>query len=159
MKKLYIQSAPESIHHVESFIEQLCDDLKINNTYFGNISIALTEAFSNALHHGNKNDAEKKILIMYEKTNAGLVFRISDEGEGFNFSEIMDSIHHDRFSEDFKGRGLLLMCSLSDDVRFSGNGNTVEILFKIAGINQETSIYRQRLLDAYSKTVRDMANI
>ena len=55
-EKLILESKPENISSVERFVEEICDYYNINDTYFGNILIALTEAFNNSLTHGNQCD-------------------------------------------------------------------------------------------------------
>ncbi|MEZ5198246.1 MAG: ATP-binding protein [Bacteroidales bacterium] len=87
-KTLRLKSMPESIHQLEGLIEEICDHNNLNHNYLGCISVALTEAFSNALIHGNMQDQKKFITISYQKTSTGLSFSIEDEGEGFDHRSI-----------------------------------------------------------------------
>ena len=77
-KKLRLRSLPESINQLEGLIEEICDDYNLNHNYLGCITVSLTEAFNNALQHGNKNNPEKFILIDFQKTSTGLYFKIKD---------------------------------------------------------------------------------
>jgi serine/threonine-protein kinase RsbW len=148
-KTLRLKSVPESIHEVERLIEDVCDSNNLNQSYLGCITVTLTEAFSNALDHGNKRNPEKVITVTYEKTSTGLSFRIKDEGDGFNFHEIPE-IKEDGHEKIFPGRGIFLIKTLSDNVMFVGPGNEIEIGFKISSIDFETTVDRIRKLKDYS---------
>jgi serine/threonine-protein kinase RsbW len=151
-KTLRLKSVPESIHQVERLIEEICDNHNLNHNYLGCISVALTEAFNNALDHGNKNNPDKFITVTCEKTSTGLNFCIKDEGDGFNFHSIPD-IKDDGQEKVFPGRGIFLIKTLSDGVRFIEPGNEIEIGFKISSINYETSVDRIKKLKDYSEAV------
>ncbi len=142
---------PESINLLEGLIEEVCDDYNLNHNYLGCITVSLTEAFNNALEHGNKNNPEKFIFIDFQKTSTGLNFKIKDEGEGFNFKSIPD-IKDDGKEKTFPGRGIFLIKTLADDVNFVGSGNALEIGFKISSINYETAVDRIKKMKEYSET-------
>ncbi len=150
-RTLRLQSLPENIHQVEQLVEDICDDYGLNQNYFGCINVALTEAFTNALEHGNKRDPEKTITIAFEKKSTGLTFNIKDEGQGFDYQRIPD-VADDGKEKTFPGRGIFLIKSLSDDVNYVGKGNEIEIGFKISSIDFETAVDRIKKLQDYSKT-------
>jgi serine/threonine-protein kinase RsbW len=60
---LKIKSDIKEIHEVEKFVEDICDYYNINNSYFGNIIVAVSEAVENSIVHGNKQDPSKSINI------------------------------------------------------------------------------------------------
>jgi serine/threonine-protein kinase RsbW len=155
-KTLRLKSVPESIHQVERLIEEICDSNNLNNSYLGCITVALTEAFTNALEHGNKRNPEKIITINFEKTSTGLMFNIKDQGEGFNFRNIPE-IKDDGQEKIFPGRGIFLIKTLSDDVKFVEPGNEIEIGFKISSINYETAVDRIKKLKDYSESAKKVS--
>lgn len=148
-KTLRLRSLPESIHQLEGLIEAICDDNNLNHNYLGCISVALTEAFNNALIHGNKEDQKKFITISYQKTSTGLSFSVEDEGKGFDYQNIPD-LKEDGKEKVFPGRGVFLMKTLSDDLSFNKTGNRVELGFKISSINYETAVDRLKKFKEYS---------
>jgi serine/threonine-protein kinase RsbW len=152
-KSLRLKSLPESIHQLERLIEEVCDDYNLNHNYLGCITVALTEAFSNALEHGNKNNPKKMIDIQFEKTSTGLSFHIKDEGEGFEYNSIPD-VKDDGKEKVFPGRGIFLIKTLADDVNYVGKGNEVEIGFKISSINYETAVDRIKKFKDYSESAK-----
>jgi len=150
--QLILPSLAENIHQVEKFVEDICDEFNINNTYFGNILVVLTEAVENAMKHGNGNDPKKNVQIIFTSKSEGLSFTISDEGNGFDVSQIPDPTDLNVDPDEIKGRGIFLIKSLADEVKFLNNGKTVEIIFKISSINSEMAIERIKQLKKYSGT-------
>jgi PAS domain S-box-containing protein len=118
------------------------------------IRIAIREILVNAIEHGNlgisfdektralENDtyidlvhrlqkdprlSDRKVTIDYSLDEDKVVYRISDEGDGFNHSEIMNL---DPIKENEKmlehGRGLVMARTEFDSIRFNEKGNIVE---------------------------------
>jgi serine/threonine-protein kinase RsbW len=88
------------------------------------VHLALEEAFLNAVKHGNKMDPNKKVKIDYSVDSDKIEISLTDEGEGFEPSSVADP----RFGEDLYkpgGRGLLLMNSYMDVVKFNEQGNSL----------------------------------
>ena len=128
--KLVLQSNLNSISRIEPYVNQIVSDFGINDEIYGNILIALTEAVNNAILHGNKEDKSKKVTISLVSNHPKkqLVFQISDDGSGFNYSELPDPTAPENILK-LGGRGVFLMRQLSDEVEFMDNGSTVQILF------------------------------
>ena len=145
--ELVLPSSMGNIHQVERFVEGICDEFNINNTYFGNILVALTEAVENAIKHGNKNNNSKAVTIVFSSKPDGFSFLISDEGNGFDLNQIPDPTDPNTDPEEQKGRGIFLMRNLADEINF--NGNNVELIFKISSINKEMSKMRIKQLQQF----------
>ena len=144
-----LKSALTELYHVEKFVEDICDEYSINNSYFGNILVALTEAVENAIKHGNQNDAEKKVTVIFESKPAGLSFIVKDEGTGFDYKAIPDPTDLAENINPCEGRGIFLMKSLADELNTVPNGNGIELMFKISSINNELSVDRINQLKQY----------
>jgi serine/threonine-protein kinase RsbW len=88
------------------------------------VHLTFEEAFLNAVKHGNKNDPTKKVKIDYSVTSEKVEITITDEGEGFE----PESVDDPRFGKGLYepgGRGLLLMNSYMDIVKYNEEGNSV----------------------------------
>ena len=145
------ESTQNNLHLVEKFIEELCDYFNVNNDYFGNIIIALTEAVNNAIIHGNNADSNKKVKVSFQAKNGNLSFTVKDEGRGFDFNNIPDPT--DPSNENAEaGRGIFLIKTLADEVNFLENGSVVEINFKISSINNAVATNR---LQQYIQLTQD----
>ncbi len=150
-KTIRLKSEPASLNQLERLIEEVCDAHNLNHSYLGCISVAVTEAFENALTHGNQNDPKKIIIVDFQKTSAGVTFSIKDDGNGFNHQAIPD-LKDDGKDKEFPGRGIFLIKSLTDNVKFNEKGNQIDLGFKTTGINIETSVDRAEKFQVYKDT-------
>src|SRR5688572_11153601 len=89
-KKHRLDSTVESLATVEGLLDKICYDYKIKEEITGNILVAITEAVNNAIHHGNKLQAEKKVVLEYVLSDKELNFTVQDMGEGFDYENIPD---------------------------------------------------------------------
>jgi serine/threonine-protein kinase RsbW len=127
---LKLTSKPNCIYQVETYVKRLVKKHKLSSDMYPNILISLTEAVNNAILHGNHNDETKEVHILTKKENELLRFIVSDEGKGFDFQNVPDPTSPENL-EKVGGRGVFLMCQLSDQVRFYNNGSTVELVFRL----------------------------
>jgi len=88
------------------------------------VHLALDEAFANAVVHGNKMDPNKKVKVEYSVDSDRIEISMTDEGDGFEPDSVPDPRHGPGLNET-SGRGLLLMNSYMDTVKFNGSGNSV----------------------------------
>ncbi len=130
---LKLKSSSSELNKVEKLVEALADKYYLNDSYFANIMVALTEAFNNALIHGNHNDPDKQIHIGFSLTDKEMIFEICDEGNGFDHLLFLNSRHSEN------QRGIELIQSVSDKVEFSDKGRCISIHFNVASVNQSIS--------------------
>jgi serine/threonine-protein kinase RsbW len=128
---LTFPSNRSNITLVETFIEEVFKDLKVKDEFYGNILVAVTEAVTNAIIHGNNSIDAKMVSISVEtpKENT-LIFTIEDDGAGFNPEDVPDPTSPENIEKPH-GRGIFLMKHLSDKVTFNKNGSSVSIEFSI----------------------------
>jgi len=131
IQKIDFDSSVENLQLVEKLIDQVCEEYKVNQDYYGNILIALTEAVNNAILHGNKSVRSKKIFVCFEPHQSDLMFTVEDQGEGFDYDSLPDPTDPENIDKP-SGRGVFLMKHLADDVKFHNNGRKVELIFKIS---------------------------
>lgn len=129
-QKIRISSKAENIILVEKMIEDVCDLFNINQDYYGNILVALTEAVNNAIYHGNQANPEKTIDISFKSQSDKVSFIVKDEGPGFGYDNLPDPTSPENIEKP-NGRGVFLMRKLADDVTFEDNGSKVILDFKI----------------------------
>ena len=90
MHSIEIGSDLNNIPEVESLIDKVCEDLKLNEDHYGNILIAVTEAVNNAIIHGNKSEQVKSVTVDVVQENGSVVFSVLDQGNGFDFENLPD---------------------------------------------------------------------
>jgi serine/threonine-protein kinase RsbW len=149
-QELEFSSDLKNLNRVEKFIEEISDQYHINNTYFGNLMIAITEAVTNAIIHGNDNDPDKKVKLEFTSDKRGLAFKVIDEGKGFDYKNVPDPLEAENGDVQNIGRGLFLINSLADQVSFNETANEILMIFEISSINQETTLNRIQQLKQYN---------
>ncbi len=88
------------------------------------VHLTFEEAFLNAVKHGNKMDPTKKVKVDYCVDSDKVEISITDEGEGFE-PEAVDDPRFGAGLYEPGGRGLLLMDSYMDEVKYNEQGNSV----------------------------------
>jgi serine/threonine-protein kinase RsbW len=129
---LTINSNPNNILEVESYLKQLDFDFRFDSEKYADILISLTEAVNNAIIHGNKSDESKHVHIHVREKDNGLAFCVTDEGLGFNPTRVPDPTCGANL-ECCGGRGVYIMKALADDISFEENGRKVEMYFDLKG--------------------------
>lgn len=129
-QKLELESTIDSLKEVEKLVDQVCSDYKVNEDYYGNILIAVTEAVNNAIIHGNKQNPQKRFLVAFNPGEDQIIFSVSDQGEGFDFNNLPDPTDPENLEKP-SGRGVFLMKNLADKIEFEDSGRKVNISFKI----------------------------
>lgn len=149
LKELNIDSDTNNLYLVQQLIEDICDEFNINNTYFGNISVAIMEAVKNAIIHGNKLIKQGKVTVLFVRDNAAYTFIIKDNGQGFDYLNLPDPTETDNNINT--GTGIFLIKSLADKVEFVNKGNTIKISFFMTSINFALANERVGKLTFYLK--------
>jgi serine/threonine-protein kinase RsbW len=121
----------ENVTLVEKFIDEICQFYNIGDENYGNILVAVTEAVSNAIFHGNRLNPDKSVRFFYETKANNLCFTVEDEGSGYNPDTLPDPTDPSNL-EVPNGRGVFLMRKLTDDIKFLNDGRRVELYFRIA---------------------------
>ena len=125
-----IPSIKENVSVVESFIENVGEKIRIEETIYGNVLVSVTEAVNNAIVHGNKEDKNKKVRLGLKQNKKSVRFIVEDEGMGFDHNTLPDPTNPKNI-EKVKGRGIFLIKSLSDKTTFKQGGRVVEMPFKL----------------------------
>lgn len=137
------------IGHIEMYLRNmnLCDDGDLVR-----VGTALHEALVNAVEHGNleldsrlKEDGsaafrelavarsiqkpycDRHVNVLVKLTRDEAVISICDEGKGFDPSQLPDPTDPENLDRP-SGRGLLLIRTFMDEVRFSPNGNEITLI-------------------------------
>jgi serine/threonine-protein kinase RsbW len=135
-RHLQIASRMEGITEVEGLINELSEELGVDETHYGEILIAMTEAVNNAIVHGNKLDINKMVDVSVQTEGPKLQFRVTDQGPGFDFENIPDPTAPENLEKP-NGRGVFLMRQLADTCEFEELGRVAILTFEDA-IPQQT---------------------
>jgi serine/threonine-protein kinase RsbW len=119
-----IPSDTSEARRIQDDIEQLLQARYLNDHDVFSIKLALEEALVNAIKHGNQMDRDKKVHIAYQLFSDGFYVEITDDGPGFDPSDVPDPTAFENLERPC-GRGLMLMRHYMTKVSFSARGNTV----------------------------------
>ncbi|MDX2359538.1 MAG: ATP-binding protein [Crocinitomicaceae bacterium] len=128
INSLSIPSDFGSISKVEMLIDDVCAKLEVNEDYYGNVLIAVTEAVNNAIQHGNQLRDDLSVDLSVGDKETDFCFSVKDYGAGFDFSNLPDPTAPENIEKE-DGRGIFLMKSLSEEVEFNDGGTSVDIYF------------------------------
>jgi CheY-like chemotaxis protein/anti-sigma regulatory factor (Ser/Thr protein kinase) len=132
-----------SVHHVSEmttpsrpeFIRLLVNQMGISAEQAGfvedrldnSLRLALVEALTNAMEHGNDWDEDKPVAVRAEFTRHQMRVTISDQGRGFPWQRLPDPTHGSNLTAE-RGRGVFLMRTIMDQVSFNDKGNQVTLV-------------------------------
>ena len=124
-----IRSIEHAVEYVMRHCSTCCDYARRFNL---NFRVGLTEALSNAMLYGNASDPQKRIRVEVTVRVEEVAVRVTDQGVGFDPTTVPDPTLPDNISKS-GGRGIFLMRSLMDEVRFNEQGNSVTLVLRLEG--------------------------
>lgn len=124
-----IASDYAAVSKVEVLVDKICSELGVEEDYYGNVLIAVTEAVNNAIQHGNVFNNELLVYVAVGDQPDEFCFTVKDQGRGFDFEHLPDPTSPENLEKE-NGRGIFLMRSLADEVEFDDKGCTVNIYFR-----------------------------
>ena len=99
------------------------------DTAFG-IDMAVREAVTNAVLHGNRQDKNKTVDVTLKSSPDAVEISVHDQGAGFNPEDVPDPTAEENILKA-SGRGIFFMRSFMDEVNWlirPGGGTTVRML-------------------------------
>jgi len=130
-RKLELISKFEESAKLEGFLNSLQQALNFNDELYAKLMLVVSEAVTNAIMHGNKEDKSKKVFITAQSDSEELTFIVKDEGEGFDPDSLPDPLDEENLLKT-SGRGVFLMEEYADQVSFSNNGSTLTLKFNLS---------------------------
>lgn len=127
---LVLDSNIDSVNQIEKLIDSQSQMLGIDDDIYGKYMLSVVECVNNAIVHGNKLSADKKVTVRYHIDNEKIEVEVQDEGEGFDPDSLPDPTAIENIEKDC-GRGIFLMRHLADEVEFSDNGRHVRLTFNL----------------------------
>ncbi len=97
------------------------------------VDMAIREAVTNAVLHGNKQDQAKVVRVTAKNSPDRLEISVDDEGAGFNPAEVPDPTATENILKS-SGRGIFFMSNFMDDVEWlirPEGGTTVRMTKKL----------------------------
>lgn len=127
---LEIESTPNNLITVEEFVNYFSVELGLDQEKINGLLLAITEATTNAIIHGNKNNQLKMVRIYVFVEGSDLIIKIKDEGKGFDPSIVLDPTDPENLLKD-SGRGLYLMRVYMDGLTYNQTPEGTEAILTI----------------------------
>jgi len=130
--KFCIPSEMKYLERVYELVARVLEDLPTTDSTKDRLILAVNEAVTNSLIHGNRNDPSKTVSIIFNMNKDNVEIDVEDQGEGFvpqplKLEDSAKSLHP-------SGRGIPIMKVCTDEVQFqriSPRGMRVKLIKKI----------------------------
>jgi serine/threonine-protein kinase RsbW len=129
-RTIQFPSVVDNITVVERLIDEVFAEYQVSEDHYGELLIAMTEAVNNAIVHGNKLDQAKQVSVTFSVEGKDMVFRVEDEGPGFDYSNLPDPTAPENIEKPH-GRGVFLMRNLADECSFEDDGRICILRFHV----------------------------
>ena len=127
--QIIIPSSLDFLPKVDEYIERKLRRLGVDEDKLADIAVSVSEAVTNAVMHGNKNDLNKNVTINLKADSSCVEITVEDEGHGFVPECINSPIETKNLLKE-TGRGIFILKSLMDKVEFTvqpKRGTTVKM--------------------------------
>ncbi len=109
-----LESTLDSVDAAETSVLQVAEEMGFREEELHQIGMAVRESMVNAVVHGNRYSARKKVHLSVMKSPDRLTVVVADEGEGFNLNSLPDPLAEENLLRQ-SGRGLLLIQAFVDE--------------------------------------------
>ena len=109
-----LESSLVSVDHAEEIASGMAQLAGFDDDDLMKIGMAVRKSMVNAVVHGNRYNANKKVRFSVSKNSESLTVRIADEGEGFDFENLPDPCAGENLFRS-SGRGIFLVRSFMDE--------------------------------------------
>jgi serine/threonine-protein kinase RsbW len=116
---LEFTSAFEMLDFVQVVSEHMGRSIGLDEDARHWVGVAVRESVINAIKHGNRNDASKRVFVDFEaapESAPELTIRVRDQGDGFDPEELADPLAPENLLKA-SGRGIFLIRNFMDQVQ------------------------------------------
>jgi serine/threonine-protein kinase RsbW len=131
--ELRFASRIDAVERAAAAVSEFLSRAGVSEDIAFGIDMAVREAVTNAVMHGNKLDETKFAEIGLKISPEAFEIQVHDQGTGFNPGDIPDPTQEENILKT-SGRGIFFMRNFMDEVEWSLNptgGTTVRMLKKL----------------------------
>lgn len=129
-----LDSTLDSVDTAETMVLGIAKEIGFDEDDMHALGMAVRESMVNAVAHGNRYSARKKVHLTVSQSKDHVTVTISDEGEGFDLSALPDPLAEENLLRQ-SGRGLLLIQAFMDEFqvrRIEPSGTEVRMVKYLA---------------------------
>jgi serine/threonine-protein kinase RsbW len=123
---LTLPSRLELLGVVDKIADGITEFLEFEDVDRDAVAISVIEACTNAIQHGHRSDADRLVEVVFTIDHDALTITVRDHGKGFKPVAPEEMTPPDLLAT--RGRGIYIMRSMMDEVRFDfSQGTTVSL--------------------------------
>jgi serine/threonine-protein kinase RsbW len=115
--ELTLPSRIEAVNEAAAAVAQVLGQLDDSEQLMFEIDMAIREAVTNAVVHGNKQDHSKQIHVAIKSSPEAIEISVHDEGSGFNPESVPDPTATENIMKT-SGRGIFFMRTFVDEIEW-----------------------------------------
>jgi serine/threonine-protein kinase RsbW len=127
---IFLDSTLESADAAEQLAVKVAAETGFAEEEVHRLGMAVRESVVNAVVHGNRYNARKKVHLTVAANQDRLSVTVVDEGQGFDLSALPDPVAAEHLLEQ-SGRGIFLMRAFVDELdirRLAPSGTQVKLV-------------------------------
>jgi serine/threonine-protein kinase RsbW len=127
---MYLESTLASVDGADDMVLKAAEEAGLPEEELHKISMAVRETMVNAVVHGNRYNAHKRVHLEISRAADHLAIIVADEGDGFDLASLPDPLADENLLHQ-SGRGLLLVRAFVDEVqirRLTPTGTEVRLV-------------------------------
>lgn len=118
MTELELPSRIEAVNQAASAAAEFVKRLGLDEDAAFGIDMAVREAVTNAVLHGNRQDEAKTVGLIFKSLPDAIEITVRDRGEGFDPGSVPDPTDPQNIMKT-SGRGILFMRTFMDEIKWS----------------------------------------
>lgn len=128
--RLDVPSSLQWVHTLNAVITEILGQMSLDEESSDHINLAVIEAGTNAIKHGNQEDPEKRAYFEFIIQPDRFTVIIQDQGQGFDREQVPDPMQTENLFKS-SGRGLFLIESCMDDVTYEKSGTIIKMIKRL----------------------------
>ena len=139
--RLSIGSNLDQVDLAATVVQSTLEQVAVDSEQAHWLVMSVREAVINAIKHGNREEAGKRVLMALDLEGEDLVVRVEDEGLGFDPDSLPDPTAPENLLRP-SGRGIFMMRQFADSIEYSfpsERGTVVTMRKRIATPQEEDS--------------------
>jgi len=120
--ELKFPSRIEAVGEAADAVSEFMRSIGVGEDVAFGVDMAVREAITNAVVHGNKLDAGKDVQLRLRTTPEGFEITVHDQGTGFDPNNVPDPTKDENILKT-SGRGIFFMRNFMDEVSWSKGEN------------------------------------
>jgi hypothetical protein len=140
---LELQVEEQSLTQIEHFVDHLCDLLKINDAYFGNILMSLTEFFSLIVDFNNQKTINITYLTDYQRLTINF-YPVNDK----TIEALQSEVDLTNVIDSETNKRIFILNKLVDKILVPNN-RKISLVFDISALHSLVYDDRKKKLQAF----------